>query len=107
MEWNKLNEDSNLTQSGVIVFFERILQVKSSSECFPSSTFAFGKKVNFPYKNYIVQKLGGFIFSISIKYGHLDYNTCIGIASNGTVIATTNNNHYLLNWYVIILAEMV
>lgn len=51
--------------------------------------------------------LGDFKFSISTKYGYLDYNTCIGVASNGIVIDTHNNNYYLLSWYVVILFEMV
>lgn len=38
--------------------------------------------------------LEDFKFNISIKYGHLDGNTCIGAASNGIVIATTNNSYY-------------
>ena len=55
MEWNKFNEDSNLTRVLIGLlgeFYKWNLKVSA----FPSSTFAFGKKVNFPYKNYIVQK---------------------------------------------------
>lgn len=51
--------------------------------------------------------LEDFKFSISIKYGHLDGNTCIGVTYNGIVIATTNNNYYSLSWWVIVLVEMV
>ena len=50
---------------------------------------------------------GDFKFSISIKYDHVDYNPCIGVASDGIVIATTSNNYYSLSWDVIVLVEMV
>lgn len=45
-----------------------------------------------------MKMLEDFKFSISIIYGHLDGNTCIGAASSGIAIATTNNNYYSLSW---------
>lgn len=99
MEWNKFNEDNNLTWVFIGLLGEFY---KWNPKVSTFLRFTLWKLYSSEIK-----MLGDFKFSISTKYGYLYYNTCIGVASNGIVIDTHNNNYYLLSWYVVILFEMV